>query len=144
MRLASNLSFFNGFVLAYTNKKKVNIIPSYASSLTNMEIQNAKDIASTKKVENYLSVIFVGRLTENKGVDLLLKAMKEFSVNNKIKWRLIICGTGNPEKKLKGIAQSLNIQKNIFWKGWLDNSDLKKVYSKAHIICQPSMLHTPR
>ena len=137
--LLKNISIFNGLVLAYTNKEKVNIISSYAASLTNIEIQNARDIASTKIVRNNLSVIFVGRLTENKGVDLLLKAMKEFSKINKITWRLIICGTGDYEEKLKGLASSLNIQKNIQWKGWLDNSGLKKVYSKAHIICQPSI-----
>ena len=54
-------------------------------------------------------------------------------------WRLIICGTGNYEKQLKGMAKSLNIQKNIQWKGWLSSSELEKVYAKAHIICQPSM-----
>ena len=77
--LLSNLSFFNGFVLAYTNVEKVNIISSFASSLTNIEIQNAKDIASSKMVGDNISYFFVGRLTENKGIDLLLKAMKEFS-----------------------------------------------------------------
>ena len=40
---------------------------------------------------------FVGRLSKNKGVDLLLKAMKHFSNNNKIKWKVTICGSGDYE-----------------------------------------------
>ena len=39
---------------------------------------------------------------------------------------------------MKNIARDLNISENISWKGWINDSQLKK-YIQLHIICQPSI-----
>ena len=136
--LASKL-FFNGIVFVYTRKKcNDNIIPSFAISLTKKQIEKANALSKDKHITNLLIVIFAGRLSHNKGVDILIKSMKEFSKLNNKEFKLYICGDGKEKLYLKKLARKLNIHDCIEWTGWINTTKLHKLYEKAHVICQPT------
>ena len=137
--LLSKKLFFNGPVFVYTTRNYYNnIIPSWTSSLTKKQIEKSNDLSKEKFIKNILIVIFAGRLSYNKGVDILIKSMKEFSNLNNKKYKLYICGEGEEKSNLKKLAKQLNIYDCIEWTGWINTAELHNLYKKAHIICQPT------
>lgn len=91
--------------------------------------------------EEYL--LFVGRLVRQKGVDILLHAMryilKGFS-GKKIKLKIV--GEGPPEYELwlKELSVHLNIKDNVEWLGWVSHGhELVGLYQKAKIVLIPSI-----
>nr|WP_297308292.1 glycosyltransferase family 4 protein [uncultured Flavobacterium sp.] len=89
----------------YSSIKQVCIIPN---SLT---ISNS----STSNLENK-NIIAVGRLTEHKGFDLLIRAMVDV-VKKHPDWVLNIYGDGEDKKSLIDLIINNKLEKNIFLKG---------------------------
>lgn len=85
-------------------------------------------------------LLFVGRLSEKKGVEYLLKAMPrviEYSPNVK----LLIVGHGELEQELKDQANSLlEFSNNVIFTGGISNSDLPQYYASADIFIGPSII----
>jgi glycosyltransferase involved in cell wall biosynthesis len=62
----------------------------------------------------------IAELHHIKGLDILLKAWKEFKKNNSGK--LLILGEGEEKKKLENMAQQLGISDSVVFKGFVDNA----------------------
>jgi len=81
-------------------------------------------------------VLFVGRLHERKGVDLLLSVFKEVLKEEEAILRIV--GSGEKEKELIVQAERLGILKNVEFLGYLPDSKMQKQYSEASIFVSPS------
>jgi glycosyltransferase involved in cell wall biosynthesis len=81
-------------------------------------------------------VLFVGRLHERKGVDLLLPIFKEVLKEEKAQLRIV--GSGEKEKSLRLQAERLGLMKNVEFLGFLPDSEMQKQYSEASIFVSPS------
>ena len=81
------------------------------------------------------SILFVGRLIEQKGCQYLLKAMK---IINKIipDAHLIIAGYGNYQKTLESMASGLN---NVHFVGPQNREQVKTLMAKSWLTCLPSI-----
>ena len=82
------------------------------------------------KFSNEIIIISIGRLDHQKGFDVLLDAYSrvvKYFKNTK----LIIIGDGVEKKKLKKIAERLNIQEKVFFTGYQTN--LQKYLEEADI-----------
>ena len=77
------------------------------------------------ELRNKRLAIFLGRLHEKKGCDLLIQAFASVLAPNP-DWHLLICGPdqGNIQAKLQDIAANLNISNRITWTGMIAG-DLK-------------------
>ncbi len=84
-------------------------------------------------------LLFVGRLTEKKGVKYLIEAMPKI-IKNFPKTKLIIIGNGELEQKLKELTNRLNLEENIFFIGAIQNKELPKYYATADIFIGPSII----
>lgn len=80
-------------------------------------------------------ILYFGRLIEEKGVDILIKAM-EFCPNIKLK----IIGAGPQEEELKSITRNLKL-KNVEFLGPKWGDDLNQVLSKCLFVVVPSLWH---
>ncbi|MBA2862299.1 glycosyltransferase involved in cell wall biosynthesis [Methanococcus maripaludis] len=85
-------------------------------------------------------LLFVGRLSEEKGITYLIDAMpqilKEFSDT-----KLVIVGQGIEEKNLKKQASDLGLlDKNIIFVGSIPHCDLPKYYGTADVFIGPSII----
>ncbi|MDP9202686.1 MAG: glycosyltransferase [Gemmatimonadota bacterium] len=80
-------------------------------------------------------LLFVGRLTPQKGVDHLLHALASM----KSQASLDIVGDGPNRSSLEQLAQQLGVSSRIRWHGQLSQSDLPAVYQRATAVVVPSV-----
>ena len=80
-------------------------------------------------------MLFVGRLTKKKGVDLLLKAIRKLQEKKGPLPSLYIAGSGSQEASLKKLANGL---KTIKFIGWQNHIALQKIMRYAQAIVVPS------
>jgi len=89
-------------------------------------------------LEKKYDIVFAGRLTKNKGIMLLLKAIKKIE-NQKPNIKMIIVGTGPLEKKIKNFIKQNQLGNNIEFAGWLPSmEDVAKVYNQSKVFVMPS------
>lgn len=81
-------------------------------------------------------LLFVGNPHPNKGLDILIKAMKRIEIECPNS-DLIIIGDGAYKEDLKGLAAKLGI-KNIYFKGYISDDFKKLYYCSADIFVLPS------
>jgi glycosyltransferase involved in cell wall biosynthesis len=111
------------------DKKKIKYIPSAYIDLNTFKPRDSE--------KNY-DIVFAGRLTKNKGINLLLKAVRiiKFQISN---FKLIIVGSGPLERKIKKYIEKHNLEKNIEFAGWLPGmEDVARVYNQSKIFIMPS------
>lgn len=81
-------------------------------------------------------VLFAGRLTENKGIDVLLNATKKYE-NGKI--LTIIAGGGGLLEELKSQVTKLKL-KDVVFVGDQSQENLNKLYNIADVLAVPSRI----
>ncbi|STX28738.1 glycosyltransferase [Legionella beliardensis] len=85
---------------------------------------------------NKFIVLFVGRIAEEKHIDILIKAIAKSPSHLNI--YLEIVGDGEICDKLKNLAKSLNIADKVAFLGVISEEDLRKAYLRASLFCMPS------
>ncbi|AKG22537.1 glycosyltransferase family 4 protein [Calothrix sp. 336/3] len=111
-------------------------------------IYNPIDISEYQQPKNleHLSeekkLIFVGRLDADKGVDILLKAVKLLNEEQK-KFQLVIIGDGPQAGELKQLAQSLEINDYVQFLGKLPHTEVLNHVKNALALVAPSRWQDP-
>lgn len=102
------------------NPKKVHIIPNLPTFIAHHHKQQ-----ELVKTDSKLKILFLSRIEEKKGLDLLFEALSLL----KIKWQLTIAGEGDTEyvNQLTFRSIKLNIHRNIYW--------IDGVYNAAKFEC---------
>ncbi|MBE9538145.1 MAG: glycosyltransferase family 4 protein [Proteobacteria bacterium] len=85
------------------------------------------------------TILFVGRLAEKKGVNILIEAMARPELRH-LGCRLLVVGDGPDKGDLMNLADSLSVASSVNFLGAIGHEDLPEVYSKAHIFCAPSIV----
>lgn len=80
-------------------------------------------------------IVFFGRLSHDKGVDLLLRAYKNL---DNPKPFLTIVGEGEEKEKLDRLSKDLGIFHNVRFLPWLSHHELGELLSKSRICVLPS------
>lgn len=78
-------------------------------------------------------ILFVGRLMRYKGLDHLLRAVKELSDRGR-KVDLRVVGKGPDEAFLKQLAKGLGLEAQVRWLGDLDDQSLAQEYRSAGLL----------
>lgn len=91
----------------------------------------AKDRVST--------ILYVGRLFKEKGVDHLLKAL----VLLKCPFRSEIVGEGWERDNLTRLAADLGIENKVVFRGFCSQSEVADLYRKAYLLVVPSLWPEP-
>lgn len=96
-----------------------------------------KDVLrSMLKWDKKFTVLFVGRLIEEKGIKLLLEAAKKMP-----EIKFVLAGSGPLEDEIK---QSSKAFKNIVYLGRISNKDLVPYYCASDILVVPSLVRKSR
>lgn len=125
-------------------KKKFDMQYPYLSNKTEV-IYNIVDIdeiieRSNEKIKlefnsNYINLLTVGRLTEEKGYDLIPYVVRKLK-EKRVKFKWYIIGEGELRSKLEEQIISLNLQEDIILLGSLDNP--YPYFKNCDIYVQPS------
>jgi glycosyltransferase involved in cell wall biosynthesis len=100
------------------NKDKLFLIPNAVDVEKFIPPTNKEEIKKKLGFENKKIVIFIGRLTKQKGINFLLEAFKEVDNENKF---LIILGEGELKESLFKKIENLGIKNRIWFGGKKDN-----------------------
>lgn len=129
------LDMFEGQSL-YELKRKTNIIPGGINIEEHKKKQRTRSVDWRYGLGGKKVALFVGRLTEEKGVEYIVRAAA------KINGDVLIVGDGPEMKKLKALRRDLKL-KNVHMLGYIgkESSDkLKKLYTRANVIIAPSVI----
>jgi glycosyltransferase involved in cell wall biosynthesis len=119
----------------YWEGQKAHILDFQNPCFDKDELDRAGKTGAAKNFEGKLTLCFAGSLTANKGVDILLDALKMTEAKNDIE-EMIFAGDGSERKKYEKAASEINMK--ISFAGLLSRSELEKVYEKSHLIVLPS------
>lgn len=82
-------------------------------------------------------ILFVGGLTPNKGVDIVVNTVLNLSAMA-FTFKLYIIGDGPERDNLIDLSTSKGLSDKIYFEGWKSKEALKEYYRKAHFILLPS------
>lgn len=127
---ASNFEAGNVHNILGASESKIKVIP-----------HGVNVIEVNEKVNNKgsINILYVGYLLELKGIHYIIKALNELVNKNNVKAKLTVVGKGPYEESLKVLADKLNVNKNIDWKGFISSSDLINEYKKADVFILASI-----
>jgi glycosyltransferase involved in cell wall biosynthesis len=86
------------------------------------------------------TVLFVGRVSREKGLDHLLRAL---ALLRETPWELLVAGAGPDLSQCKRLACSLGVDGRVRFAGWLTQSDLEQAYATAALVAVPSLWPDP-
>jgi len=116
-------------------KNKVRIIPM-GVDVNFFNKGNVKN--KFKEHKNIKIILFVGRLSEQKGIQYLIKSIPP--INKKVKnIKLLIVGEGAYKKELMKIIKRLNLETKVEFKGALPKNKLVDYYNLADVVVMPSL-----
>lgn len=90
------------------------------------------------KEAGYKLVLFLGRLTLQKGPDYFLKAAKKVLEHNK-KVMFIVSGSGDMDAHMVELTARLGISSNVIFTGFLTGGDRHEMYTAADLFVMPSV-----
>ncbi len=94
---------------------------------------DVKRFNPSKKTKRIITIAYVGRLTQVKGIDYLLEAIPKL----KGSFRLLIPGSGSEEESYKQKANQLGILDRVKFLGFVP--DVKPIYESTDIFVLPSL-----
>jgi len=83
------------------------------------------------------TLLYVGRLSSEKRIDLLLGAMK-IVASELVDARLYIVGDGSDAAKLKQLSERMRIEEKCEFLGWLGSEKVNKYYNTCELFVFPS------
>ena len=138
--------FVQGTVYKYV-LKKVNLFvvnSLYMKNLIstqlkpNLLIYNGIKLLKYNKIKYSHNLLYVGRIEEYKGIQYAIKAMPQV-VKKYPDTIFSIVGEGNYMPNLKSLVNSLNLQNNVRFLGWIDHEKIDSYYDKSSIFIMPSI-----
>ena len=114
-----NAEFKKKFALADLGVGVSEETMKFINSKKNILITNGANYKNPKfiKISDKFSILGVGRLSDVKGWELLIKALARV----KFDFKLVILGDGDDREKLQNLINSLNLQEKVELRGFVEN-----------------------
>jgi glycosyltransferase involved in cell wall biosynthesis len=116
----------------YTVPKGVDI-DRFSPDIDSLSLREEMDLSIDVRI-----IVCVSRLSREKGIHILLKAISEL-IHEDDKIRIIIIGNGNFGFRLKKIAHRLGLSNYVIFKGGMDHDNLPRYYTLADIFIMPTL-----
>ncbi|MFX1519240.1 MAG: glycosyltransferase family 4 protein [Promethearchaeota archaeon] len=120
---------------------KVLVIPNGIDLNKFIPDLNAEDFIKHFKLEKQKVILSIGRLTKEKGIRLLLKAMS--IILKEIECKLVIVGNGEEKPFLMQLVKTLKLDKHVIFAGRIPSALVPQAYSAANVVVIPSIWPDP-
>ena len=117
--------------------EKINVVPNGVDLTIFDNVEKDYDFRRQYAMDNEKIILFVGRLVYEKGVQHLIGAMPKI-LNNYHDAKLIIAGKGPMLDELRNEVNSLGLGNKVYFTGYLNSKQVKKMYRVADIAVFPS------
>ncbi len=124
------LTIYSGNILYPNLPKQYSII---SSSISLSDLSFSEHSCMKKKIR----LLFVGNLYPDKGLEFLIRAFSLLPQRQRFDLRLI--GAPDGLKEVTKLARTLNIQKQVYYKGMLPLKDVFREYKRSDIVIVPSV-----
>lgn len=109
--------------------EKIKYVPAFYIDL---------DVFKPYNLGKKYDLVFSGRLVKNKGIMILLKAIKKLIAQNS-SLKTIIIGDGPLRPRIERYIKKHSLQENVFFAGWVPGTeDVAKIYNQSKIFVMPS------
>ncbi len=98
---------------------------------------DAHNYAPTFEPRTENRILFVGRVTGEKQIDVLLHAVKLLPAE--LDTKLEIVGGGDQRRNLENLADTLGIRDRVTFAGYVTDDELIDAYSRASVFAMPSI-----
>jgi glycosyltransferase involved in cell wall biosynthesis len=132
-------------VAAVSNSCRVELLADYCIPEDKVSVvYNGIDIQKVQRVKTNLKdefgcenlLLFIGRLTKQKGVEFLIKAVP---LLNDYDAKLVVVGVGPEERHLVRLASELNLKEKVLFVGAVDERRKFEFLSAADVFVCPSL-----
>jgi len=124
------------------DEKKIFIEQNTADNeLYNKEVSTDEknELIKSLNAKNQKIILFVGRISKEKGINFLLQAAENLNLKSKISnLKFVIIGRGDEKENLKNYCKKNNIN-NVLFLDYVANDQLYKYYNIADIVAVPSV-----
>lgn len=139
-RIIANSEATKRLLSAYdVSEEKINVVYppcSFDPASTGMMFET--QVAQVQMFSNKKMALIVNRLVPRKGIDVALRALKIcLRICGDVV--LVIAGTGPEEKKLKMMAEDLEISQSVFFLGNVSDAMVRDLYRAATVVLYPSI-----
>jgi glycosyltransferase involved in cell wall biosynthesis len=131
-KIVAQTDEMNEEIHRYFGIKKEKII-TFINPIDKETIDKNLQNAQNPFEEGYENFVAVGRLSYQKGFDLLIEAFSDVVKENN-NYRLYILGEGEERKNLEKLINKYNLGKNVFLEGFQSNPHKYIKYAKAFIL----------
>jgi glycosyltransferase involved in cell wall biosynthesis len=112
-------------------------VPDTQIAIVPNGVDYEKFVPGKGNVHPVLSLLFVGRLHMQKGLDSLLRALHRLAPEYR-NYRLSIVGDGPERDTLAHLARDLQLADKIDFLGWVDRDRIPEIYAAADAFLFPS------
>jgi glycogen synthase len=109
-----------------------------ADELTPVDTDNVYNYLEALRAQGYKVVVNVGRLTVQKGVPNLIRAMRQV-IDRAPKTILLLVGSGEQDHELMELAASLGISQNVLFTGFQRGKNWRDAFAVSDLFVMPSI-----
>ena len=97
-----------------------------------IETQNPKIRNSINYSQNF-NLLFMGRITKKKRLDIALQAFALASKKSELKMKFIVCGSGEETEvaQIKQLVRDLQIENDVEFCGWVDSYEKERTFLQS-------------
>lgn len=125
--------------------KKIEVMPNFIDLEELKESKKAIKKHDSASKNNYLSILYVGRLVYDKGVDIVIRAInlidKELKENSKIFFHIV--GDGPEKENLKSQILNLKLENKVFVHGWKSRVEIIDFFKNTDVFINPAIWPEP-
>lgn len=114
------------------SEEKISTISNGVDTISFNQDNNGKYIKKKYSLPNDYC-IFVGRLESRKGVDYLIRSLKDINISS------VIVGNGPDKERLVDLSNCTGVSKRAIFIGSVSEVDLRQLYSNAIFFVSPSI-----
>lgn len=130
--------WWNAPVLVYGKwpNQPAHIIPFFTSVMTNADVEQARIAANRRTFDKpELTVLFAGRLSKAKNVDVLIRALATVnSGTSPRRYRLLIAGDGPERPSLQQRVEESGQAARVEFRGAVPLQKMHEIYSEADVL----------
>jgi glycosyltransferase involved in cell wall biosynthesis len=117
--------------------EKINVIPNGVNLNNFNNVYRDYDFRRRFAMDNEKIILFMGRLVYEKGIQNLIAAMPKV-LEHYHDVKLVIAGKGGMIDELRNEVNALGISNKVYFAGYLNSTDVKKMYKCSDISVFPS------